>query len=151
MARASFVIQMGVAAVSFLGMQKAALACYECIPAAGEICLYVDSGYCGTNVKISAADGAYAYVMTYPQNAFPPTIPNDSLSSFLLGDKTKLTVCSDWHYQSYCHTYARDDSNSAIGNQSVGWMPSSNVWPGCDASLVVCNDWTSSYWADVLP
>jgi len=78
------------------------------------------------------------------------------LSSFIVGNKTGINLCSDSNFGAYCTQYYRDDDGgSYFWNANGGQGPFTFPYgldtfnylahrPGCDPGLAVCNDWTSS-------
>ncbi len=105
----------------------ASVAHADCSPTA-LACLYTDSQF-GGNSLIQYDPAVY--------QTMPSIVPNDTLSSFVVGPAGILTLCSDWNFGGSCHSYA--------GRTGIANLPR-NAWPfySCNADVSTCNDWTSS-------
>lgn len=85
----------------------------DCNPSANEVALYVDSDYRGACIVKSIGD----YL-----NPASVQLPNDSISSVIVGSNVKVTLCRDDNYGGTCETFIASDANltdNSIGNDQV--------------------------------
>ena len=108
-----------------------------CVPNPGEVCLFPDPNCTGFPYRKSA--------VTISGVLYGSTIPNDTLSSFVLGNQTDLYLCSDGDFGGYCHDFVRDDATGQ--DDSFNYMASAT----CDPNLAPCDNWTSSLRVSHLP
>ena len=102
-----------------------------CVPGNGQVCLFPDADCNGTPVLVGA--------LTIWPNLGAGTFPNDTLSSWLLGDHTELVICKDANFGVGCQAARRDDTYGIANSQES--MPVTY----CGASgQPLCNDMASS-------
>jgi hypothetical protein len=88
---------MCVLCLSVLGVESQAQACNECSPGANEVCLYRNLSFCGDYRRLQI--GNYGWTID------EVTLPNDTISSFIVGSAVKIKVCQNGSYEGNCDTH----------------------------------------------
>jgi hypothetical protein len=133
--RSAFVVCLAICGI--VTTQKVALAasCDDpappCVPNPGEVCLYEHANCGGSYTRVSA--------QTIWGVLNSSNFDNDILSSFKLGDRTELYLCSDANFGGYCVPYYRYDAWGL--DQSQDSLPIPYL---CKPADQTCNDLTSS-------
>lgn len=114
-----------VLCVSVLGSGGQARACNECYPGANEVCLYRDAMFCGDYRRLPI--GNYGWTID------EVTLPNDTISSFIVGSAVKIKVCVNGSYEGNCDGHT---GWTSVNLPSGSWCSA--------AGYTVCNDQISS-------